>query len=251
MMDNATDPNSLRHGGAMLDREDARARIVARHKAQRRPMYSNTGSGEVVEPAERAPAETPSAPASHAGPDPVDGAIDRERLRNIAERVQIGDTEEGMEALAELVEHARVNGSNALKRELRQEAFQTRIKAENDAALDKFAKKYPQLKSDHLLVDAATRVVGDEIAADLKRAGMADSDLGKMRGDVGMLATVHGQARARGLKLRSPDEILDAAGSTLTRKFNVRPASRDPRDYVRNLRAQRGFNSTRGAHFQE
>jgi hypothetical protein len=52
---------------------------------------------------------------------------------------------------------------------------------------------------------------------------------------------VHGQARLAGAKLRSPEEILDAAGNTLQKKFNIKPAQRSPQEYLRDLRIQRGL----------
>ncbi|HEY1247233.1 MAG TPA: hypothetical protein VGF29_20625 [Hyphomicrobiaceae bacterium] len=251
-MEDYMDPNALQHGKAMLDRDDARARIVARYKAQRQPMYATAGSGEVVEPAERAPAQeyAPEPPASASYEQPARG-IDRDKLRQLAERIQVGDTDEGADALAELAEHTRGVDREALKRELRQEATLARIRAEQDQALGRFGNRYPNVANDKVLVDAATTVIRDELAADLKRAGASDKDLAAIRGDVGKLAAAHNYARAGGLKLRTPDEILDSTGKTLTDKFNIRPASRDPMDYVRNLRAQRGFNSKRGAHLYE
>jgi hypothetical protein len=120
-----------------------------------------------------------------------------------------------------------------------QEAAEMKLRSENTEALERFGAKYPQLKDDHLLVDAAQRVLRDRIVDDLKGAGATDEDLAPLRDDTGGLVSAHGQARMRGVKLQS--ELLDATGAVLTERFNIRPARRSPTEYVRQMRQDRGF----------
>lgn len=166
------------------------------------------------------------------------GGVDRDKLRKITEAIQVGDTDEGTEALAEFVDHV----AGRAERGLQERAVQARLKQENDEALQKFAKKYPDLGAKKHLADAAKSVLADEIITDLKAAGLTDQDIEPHRSNVGNLATVHGVARMKGLKgVRTPDELLSATGEFMTREFNIKPAQRSQREYVRGLRAERGL----------
>jgi hypothetical protein len=167
--------------------------------------------------------------------------IDPEKLRQVVERVQVGDTEEGVEALTEFAEMVGSRPEHT-RHAVRQELAELQISKANTDALEKFAKRYPKLRDEPLIVDAATRALRDEMAKDLKAAGLPDEELDQIREDVGRLGNLHGQARlvARD-RVRSADDLLNDVGKTLSEKFNIKPASRDAREYVRDLRAQRGF----------
>ena len=166
----------------------------------------------------------------------------KEKLRSLAERIQVGDTDEGAEAIQEMIGMVRDQGvaRENVRAALREELNDARLKSENQKALTSFERKYPSLQ-DPVLADAAKRVIQDEIIADLKAGGASDDDIAPIREDVGKLVQVHGQARLSGANLRTPEQILDASGDTLQKKFNIKPAQRSPQEYVRDLRIQRGL----------
>jgi hypothetical protein len=167
---------------------------------------------------------------------------DQDDLRSLTEKIQVGDTEEGAQALGEIINRARASvDRNSIRQMMQEEAAEMKLRAENTKALEKFAAKYPTLKDDHLLVDAAQRVLRDRIVDDLKGAGATDDDLAPLRDDTGRLVAAHSQARLRGVKLQSPDELLNATGAVLTERFNIRPARRSGTEYVREMRRDRGF----------
>jgi hypothetical protein len=171
--------------------------------------------------------------------------IDRDRLRDLSERIQVGDTDEGADALGEIVDMVQAqHGDTSLA--VRRELADMQLKAENDAALGKFAKRYPALTQEPVLVEAATHVLRDEIARDLRAAGVTDDELKPIRENVGQLASLHGKARLmRHEGVRQADKLLEDVGGVLSEKFNLKPAGtgRSPNEYVRDLRAERGFKS--------
>jgi hypothetical protein len=172
--------------------------------------------------------------------------IDRDKMRELTERIQVGDTDEGADALQEIVEMVRTEERADAQMAVRREMASMALRSENDAALGKFAKRYPKLTEDPVLVEAATHVLRDEIASDLKRAGVTDDELEPIRQDVGQLAGLHGKARLmRREGVRSADKLLDDVGSVLGEKFNIRPAGRDldeqRQERAHAMRRERGF----------
>jgi hypothetical protein len=170
--------------------------------------------------------------------------VEQDDLRSLTERIQVGDTDEGAAALGEIINRARGAATvdrNTVRTLMLEEAAQMKLRDENTRALDRFGSRFPQLKDDNLLVDAAQRVLRDRIVDDLKGAGASDDDLAPVREDTGRLIAAHGQARVRGLKLSSPDELLDHTGRVLTEKFHIKPVRRSPEEYVHDLRKSRGF----------
>jgi hypothetical protein len=173
--------------------------------------------------------------------------IDRDKLRELTERIQVGDTDEGADALGEIVDMVRTDErANAAdtRHAVRQELADLQLKSENDAALGKFARRYPALTKDPVLVEAAAHVLRDELARDLKHAGVTDDELSSIRDDVGRLAGLHGKARIMGHEgVRSADKLLDDVGGVLAEKFHIKPAGtgRTPEQYVRDMKRERGF----------
>lgn len=124
------------------------------------------------------------------------------------EKLQVGGTDEGADALAEIVDMVRTEERADARHAVRAELVDMRLKSENDAALGKFAKRYPALTKEPVLVEAAAHVLRDELARDLKAAGMSDDEINPIREDVGRLAGLHGKARVLGGDVRSPDKLL-------------------------------------------
>jgi hypothetical protein len=170
--------------------------------------------------------------------------VDREKLKELTEKIQVGDADEGAEALAEAFQLARDEERADARQAVRQELVDMRLRQENDAALGKFAKRFKKLVDEPLLVTAATDVLKGEIEKDLLQAGLSDEVLQTVRGDVARLASLHGKARIMGHeRVRSADKLLEDVGGVMSKKFNIKPdgVGRTPNEYVRDLRAERGF----------
>jgi hypothetical protein len=167
----------------------------------------------------------------------------REKLRELTEKIQIGDSDEGAEALQEIIGMVRDPGTTRedVRAALREEYAESRLKRENSEALTHFAQRFPQLNEKPLLADAAKRAIQEELITDLKGAGASDEQLAPVREDIGRLVQVHGQARLGGAKLRSPKEIVDASGNLLIGEFGLKPARRSGTEYLRDLRTERGL----------
>jgi hypothetical protein len=174
-------------------------------------------------------------------PNQRQSPFDRDKLRDLTEKIQVGDAEEGAQALEELIEHAWERGSANVRQEVERERIERQMREEGLAALDNFGKKWPAIKDNKLMSEAAVHALRDEYVKDLKTAGLSDADLAPIANDAGRLATAHSIARSRGVKLRSPGELLDKTGETLGESFNIKPARRSPEEYVRDMRDARGF----------
>jgi len=171
-----------------------------------------------------APGQTQTTDTTPAGVD-----VDREKLRQIAERLQVGDTDEGAQALAEytaeLLARAQQRQPAIQPEQVAQwvsdAVFQIQTKAEADAALQRFAQKYePLVKNDVLAVTTLT-VLTRELMNDLRQAGYRDEDLQAIRHDRMMLANLHRQARQTNGNLRSYDKLLTDVGEYMVKTFNL------------------------------
>jgi hypothetical protein len=134
---------------------------------------------------------------------------DRDKLRELTEKIQVGDTEEGADAVAEIFDLVRDQGANreSVRDAMHAEFRNMKFKAENDAALDRFTKKYPSIASDSVLADAASGVIKRHIVEDLRKAGVEEQELASVRDDVHRLADLHGKARIMGLDVRGAESM--------------------------------------------
>jgi hypothetical protein len=142
-----------------------------------------------------------------------------DELRTITEQIQIGDTEEGARALAKVIQRARGDNTS-----VRRQLAEIEIERQNDQALKRFQDDYPDLAADSDLAETGASVVKREIIEDLKGLGFKDEDIAPARGDLKSLAAAHAHARLNGFKVRTPDQILDATGEHLSKKYNIKRA---------------------------
>jgi hypothetical protein len=160
---------------------------------------------------------------------PTPGATNspNERMRSIVERIQMGDTDEGMQALTEF--------ANAIP-----DAVRATMQAENDraqmsAALNRFTARYPQVLQDPDLGMAGYTVLARTIREDLNRAGVTDEQLAAARIDPNnVVALGHAAAalRRHGHKVGSFEDHLNAAAGEMSRKFSIRPGNQAPRSRI-------------------
>ncbi len=162
--------------------------------------------------------------------DPADqpeDEVDDVNVDSIAHRLQVGDLEEGKEAIAELVKLVRGRKTSAVdedqvSRVVEERLERTRTKQEIDTAVANFSQAFPNIVKDDELVDVALRRVSKELRADLLAAGLSEDELGKIT-DPGDLVRFHSQMRrSKGTAtLRSYDDVLTSVGKHLTTKFGA------------------------------
>lgn len=154
--------------------------------------------------------------------------LDAEKLKGIVERIQVGDTDEGTQALQDLIEVVR--GSGELNPEkigemVQHHVIRTQTQAEIDSALSSFVKDFPDLAKDEVLADAGRTVLRQELIKDLKAVGASEAEIDKIKHDPRALAAAQRELRVAGHGVRSYAEILGAVGKTMTDRFNIKPAS--------------------------
>lgn len=226
---------------AKNDREEAR-RLLDEAKALRSQPPVNqpdpTAQGQPHQPSP-APSQTEprSTPAPEHPPDAVQ--IDQDKLRAIAERLQVGDTDEGTQALAdymtEVVAAAQARQPNVdpgqISNWVQDAVLQMHSKAEADAALEKFAERYePLVKNEDLAITSMT-VLTRELMKDLKAAGFREEDLAANRHDTRTLAHWHRVARQTHRDLRNYDKLLSDVGEYMVQTYNLkidRPSPTSP-----------------------
>jgi hypothetical protein len=170
---------------------------------------------------------------------------DDDGLRSIVERIQVGDTDEGMEAVSELLERASAKRGN-LEAELDAVVSRRRLRGEIDSALKNFAERNPQITNDPYLADAGMHAVRDQIERDLRGIGVTDEILAPLRGNTDALVQAYGAARMKAPdRVRAPEQLLDAAGQELKSRFGVKSLSkRTPQNVIREMREARGFSNS-------
>jgi hypothetical protein len=167
---------------------------------------------------------------------------DDDELTEIAERLQVGDTAEGAEALGRLLK--KVGGQRDIGSEVRRVQAHDRVQAEIRDGLDPFSKKYPSIAKDDVLSDAGMRVLRREIKKDLEAAGVPAEKIEPFENSNEHMVAAYAHLRAGGRPVRSPSELLDAAGEDLRKRFNIRGApTRNPHEILREMRTQRRFSN--------
>jgi len=161
-------------------------------------------------------------------------SLDPEKLKSIVERVQIGDAEDGVQALVdygqELLAWATAQqkqpelDAEAIGKIVQNYTVQTQTRDEIQSALRKFADEYPDLAKDEVLADAGRTVLRNELIADLKSAGASDEDIKPIAHDASALAHAQRVLRSNGHKVRTYGELLESVGKTMTERFHLQPA---------------------------
>lgn len=160
-----------------------------------------------------------------------DDEVDTEKLASIVERIQVGDKEEGQEALAELVKMVGAKpklDQSDISRAVQQTLSERETMSEINRAVEGFSKEFPNLVSDDDLTNVTMTVITKEILKDLRSAGMSDDDLAAVSKDTKRLAAMHRQARLSGANLRTYDGLLRDVGTHVSEKFGIRPGSSAP-----------------------
>lgn len=168
-------------------------------------------------------AQTPENP-------PAGVEIDRDRIRQVAEKLQYGDPEEGTQALAEytaeVIAKARASQPSIDPAQIAtwvQDAVsQIQYKAEADAALQRFAEQYKPLVTNEDLKLTTITVLTRELMNDLRKAGFREEDLQANRANTAQLAYWHRAIRNTHRDLRSYDQLLNDVGDYMVKTFNLK-----------------------------
>lgn len=149
-------------------------------------------------------------------------SFDPEKLENIVERIQIGDKDEGSQALAELIEivSSAGNDRDTLKpddigRVVNEQLARSRIQGEIEQAAASFKDKYAGITSDPDMLDMSLNRLGSEVRQDLLNAGIAEAEKASKE----RLLELHSQARIRGLRVNPIQVHFDKVGKELSSKF--------------------------------
>ncbi len=157
--------------------------------------------------------------------------VDKENLRVLVEKLQVGDVEEGVEAVAELFSHLQNTSAPSVSEEqvsalVEQRLTQTKNQTEIHGAIGRFEEKYPEIVREPMLAEAGMTALRFELIKDLKSVGVTDEDISSISRNTEALVQAQKRVSQGGHKLRSYDELLDSVGSTMTEKFNLRPSAK-------------------------
>lgn len=154
-------------------------------------------------------------------------ALDKDKLRDIVQRLQVGDEEEGVEALAEVVSLlGEGQGKQAVTpEEVWRLVARSQLQSEMQSAAESFQKDHAAVIEDEELREVTFNRLRNEVRKDLAALGMPAQDLAKLNGE--QLFTLHMDARTMGAKLRNYNAMFDQVGKDMTTRYGavIQPTS--------------------------
>lgn len=161
--------------------------------------------------------------------------IDPARLTAVVERLQVGTAEDGAEALHDLLaealdqrDAAQAATPDVVRQTVKQALSEDEASKEANKALTAFAARFKVLASDDDMATAVLKQTSREIISDFKRIGLPADQIARAEREPAFMIDGYRQLRtqvnpATGQPwgLRSYDEILNASGETVAKKFNV------------------------------
>ncbi|MGH6791586.1 MAG: hypothetical protein ACRECF_02470, partial [Methyloceanibacter sp.] len=217
---------------------DQRLARVKEREAENPPHGSRPGHSEAPAPGAPEPtnqsarADVPDAD----GLDPAlspggqDQPLSPEKLTEIVERIQIGDTDEGAQALGDLVQLiSRNTRPENVEAEVRRVLAQQNQQAEIDQAIAGFASANSDLVANSDLEEVVLTVAAREIRSDMKRIGVPEEAIKALGNDKRRLADAYHGLRARGYPVRPLPDLLNDVGTHIRTAFNMpAPAGQPP-----------------------
>jgi hypothetical protein len=161
-----------------------------------------------------APAATPAAPQEPTTEqnDP-EASRGKPTLKDHLEKVQYGDPEEAEAAFVSAIDQ---------RLEERQLAERARtIASDNDRAIEAFSQANPDITahetaSRYLLTETTAEIINE-----LRALGAPEENLAPLHFNPAKAVQAYREARLSGLNVRTPTEILDAAGKTVRTQFGL------------------------------
>lgn len=153
--------------------------------------------------------------------DQPDDDIDAEKLESIVQRIQVGDTEEGRQALIDFLKMSRSgkgDGAENVGRVVREEMAKSQLVDEVTSATAEFKEKYSGIISDPDLLNIALVSLTREITNDLVKSGVDEKSI--RNANLDQLMDLHQRARMAGAPApRRYKDILDTVGTSVSTKF--------------------------------
>jgi hypothetical protein len=170
---------------------------------------------------------------SDGSPPRPDQAMDQEQLADLAQRIQVGDAEEGRQALNEFAKAVLKSVPQATPEQIagmvQHTLAQNHQQAEIYNSLKKFGDDNPDLLGENDLFDVTLNLAAKEMLADMKEAGFTEAQLAVIGGDRRRIAAEHRNLQMKGLNVRSLDQVLADSATKLRQKFNLTKPSQGAR----------------------
>ena len=163
------------------------------------------------------------APVNNGATNQSRPVIDAEKLTDIVQRLQVGDEEEGRQALTEYAELVtRSAGQNTppdIDSVVRQSIAQNNVRTELETAAEGFKTSHAALVQDPELLDNSFARVRNEVRQDLAKLGLETDKLAVLDG--AQLFKLHMDARVSGAPVRSYKAVFDKVGSEMSSKYGA------------------------------
>lgn len=215
------------NGAADSRLEEAKRLLTEAKSLASRPPEHQRSQQEAAEPTET---RTEDPPEHQPGL-----GVDAEKVRDIVHRIQVGDEDEGAEALTELL--GLVNSGRSQEQQVRPDQVNRLVQEhllhrdtqqEIDGALKRFGDEYPEIAQDSDLTTVGLDLTAREMRTDLKKIGLSDEDLKPIGHDLRALAQLHRTARLNGHQVRPYGEVLSAVGNYMADKFGIKRQDPQP-----------------------
>jgi hypothetical protein len=192
-------------------------------EAARRRLADAKATPFGAPPAPAAPAATPAAntePNAEPQSQPSAPRATPAAIKEAIEKMQYGDPEEASAAFVD-----------ALDARLDQRSYEQRqnvVLQDQNNAIEAFGKKNPDLyandeASEYLLTRTTTEVIND-----LRKLGAPEENLIPLRTNPSLAYQAHRDARVAGLNVRTPTDILEAAGTAARKLFAIPNGTSQP-----------------------
>lgn len=137
----------------------------------------------------------PSTSQSGKEPSTPKGAkFDRDKLAKTVEAIAFGSTEEGVEALTELLEAAQPKTTD-ISTQVEVALANRELVSESVDATSAFLSKYPDLAQDPILKNVSGELMAQEMVKDFQAMGLSNEEIAKLAPDRATLKQVYDQVR--------------------------------------------------------
>lgn len=179
------------------------------------------------------PATTANQPQAQAGerPQAPQTRVPKEKISEIVDLIQNGTTEDGEQAVSDLLalaaESAGRQGKD-IQSEVRSALVQEKQSDEIDRAARGFAAENGDLLEKPLLGKYVLDTVQVAMLDEMRGLGVDEALLAPIKGNGLIVARVYNQLKADGASLKTHRELLDHAGNKLRADFNIPHSTRVP-----------------------
>ena len=157
--------------------------------------------------------------------------IDPDKLRSISERIQTGDSQDGVDATTELVELVLAAQPKAgpepskVDEVVRNILVQERAKTEVSDAIAQFSKDNQDIVGNQYLKQAAMTAVGETMIAEMAKVGLPEADIRKNCDTPEKVVTAYGFFRNQGHPLPAYKQVLDTGAQALRNSLGMKTPS--------------------------